>query len=188
MKLQQYLITDPIYYGTKKEEFKKNLSIAVENNKVDIACYRDKSAKNYEELAKIFIQTCKEFNIEDILLNENYELAKELGATGVHLNSKQFDDIQKSKNLDLKVIISCHNVLEVERAQKRYVNAVTYSPIFKTPNKGEIKGISKLREICDIFDMHIFALGGIISNEQIEQIKTTRACGFASIRYFIPKE
>lgn len=187
MNLQQYLITDPIYYGTNTEDFKKNLSIALENNKVDIACFRDKNAKNYEELAKIFIRICKEFKIEDILLNENYELAKKLGATGVHLTSSQFNEIQKSKDLDLKVIISCHNVLEVERAQKRYVNAVTYSPIFDTPNKSKAKGIAKLREICEIFDMHIFALGGIISAKQIEQIKTTRACGFASIRYFIPK-
>ena len=32
--------------------------------KLILACFRDKESKNFEELAKIFVEICKNFNIE----------------------------------------------------------------------------------------------------------------------------
>jgi len=182
--LKQYLITDPLYYGNSVFEFKEKLSIALEKNQVDIACFRDKTSKNFKELARTFVQTCQEYNIETILINEDYLLAKELGASGVHLTSEQFNKIQEAKDLDLFVIISCHTIFEIEKAQKKYVNAVTFSPIFLTPNKGEPKGVGKLKEVTSIFDMNIIALGGIISETELKKLKGVNLYGFASIRYF----
>jgi thiamine-phosphate pyrophosphorylase len=184
--LKSYLITDPKYYSNNEELFKKNLKKVLTNKKVDIACFRDKESSNFEELAKIFIEVCNEFNIKKILLNGDYLLAKKLGATGVHLTSTQFDKIKEAKNLDLYVIISCHNFNEIEKAQNSYANAVTYSPIFHTPNKGEPKGINSLKQAIHLYDdMNIIALGGILTNEQLTQIQKAKAYGFASIRYFI---
>lgn len=180
-----YLITDPKYYSHNSAKFKEKLTTTLSKHSVKMACFRDKHSNNFEELAKVFVDTCKEFNIEKILINSDYLLAKKLGANGVHLNSKQFDKIKESKDLGLYVVISCHNYIDLENAQKNFVNAVTYSPIFETPNKKEPKGIGKLREaLRDFEDLDIIALGGIIDNFQIEQIKKTTAYGFASIRYF----
>ena len=58
-KLKHYLITDPKYYTNDIGLFEKNLRNILENKKVDIACFRDKTSDNYEDLAKIFIMTCK---------------------------------------------------------------------------------------------------------------------------------
>ena len=66
-KLKYYLITDPKYYTNDKVLFEQNLIKVLENKKVDIACFRDKESKNYEELAKIFIKVCKDFQIKEIL-------------------------------------------------------------------------------------------------------------------------
>lgn len=184
--LKKYLITDPKYYSNNSDLFKKNLSRVLKKNEVDIACFRDKESKNYEELAKVFIDVCKEYEIKKILLNTNYELAKNLGANGVHLTSSQFSEIKQAKNLDLFVIISCHTFSDIEKAQNSYANAVTFSPIFNTPNKGEPKGITSLKEAISLYeDIDIIALGGIVKDEQIELISKTKAYGFASIRYFI---
>lgn len=184
--LISYLITDPEYYSNDVEIFEKNLKKVLENKKVDMACFRDKTSKNFEELAKVFIKVCKEFNIEKIILNEKYKLAKKLGATGVHLTGKQFEKIKKARDLELYTIISCHCYEDIEKAQESYVNAVTYSPIFKTPNKGEPKGIEKFRHAVRVYeDMDIIALGGIITENEVNTISNTRAFGFASIRYFI---
>lgn len=184
--LISYLITDPQYYSNTPEKFEKNLKKALSSKKVDIACFRDKESENFEELAKIFIDICNEQNIEKILLNSNYKLAKKLGAHGVHLSSTQFDKIKKAKELDLYVIISCHNYNDIENAHRKHVNAITYSPIFETPNKGEPKGISQFRHTVRAYeDLDIIALGGIIEQTQVELISKTRAFGFASIRYFI---
>ena len=184
--LISYLITDPKYYSNDLTLFEKNLKKALNSKKVNIACFRDKESTNFKELAKIFVKVCKEFNIETILINKDFTLAKEIGAHGVHLTSTQFEDIKEAKALDLYVIISCHSFNDIERAQRKHVNAVTYSPIFATPNKGEPKGIAKFRQAVRSFeDLDVIALGGIISDTQVELISKTRAYGFASIRYFI---
>lgn len=182
----KYLITDPAYYSNNEQIFKEKLIKVLKNHKVDIACFRDKKSNNFEELAKIFIEVCKNYEIKNILLNSNYHLAKKLNATGVHLTSTQFNDIKNAKELGLYTIISCHNNNEIEEAIKSNIDAITFSPIFETPNKGEPKGISALEEAVNTFkDTNIFALGGIINENQIEQISETKAYGFASIRYFV---
>jgi thiamine-phosphate pyrophosphorylase len=82
------------------------------------------------------------------------------------------------------VIISTHNEDEVLRAQEMGVYAVTYSPIFATPEKGEPKGAGELARLCNRAGVRVFALGGIVTHEQISLVDTTKAYGFASIRYF----
>lgn len=184
--LISYLITDPKYYTNDTSQFERKLEEVLKNKKVDYACFRDKQSENFQELAKVFIKVCKKFNIKQILLNTDYELAKKLGATGVHLTSEQFNDIKKAKDLELYVVISCHNIKEIENAQKAHVNAVTYSPVFEVENKGEAKGMAKLRETIRVYeDLDIIALGGIISDKEVKEISRTRALGFASIRYFV---
>ncbi len=192
----QYLITDPKYYTSNPIIFKENLSKSLyiptqksgnklQSDVVNIACFRDKVSSNTEELATIFVDTCKKFNIQRILINTNIELALKLNATGVHLTSLQFNEIQRAKNHNLFVIISCHNLDEIKQAQKKGANMVTYSPIFNTPNKGDAKGCTELSNIIKDINIPVIALGGIISSAQIKEIEQTDAVGFASIRYFI---
>jgi len=181
-----YLITDPKFYSKDEKQFKKNLQKVLKNNQVDMACFRDKESKNYKKLAKIFVKTCKKFKIKRILINGDYKLSHKLHAHGVHLNSTQFNDIKKAKELDLYTVISCHNFNDLDLALDLHANAVTYSPIFKTPHKGKPKGLDMLKEVVELYeDIDVIALGGIISKEQIKGVKKTKAKGFASIRYFI---
>ena len=182
----KYLITDPKYYTNDEKKFEEILINVLDKQQIEIACFRDKESSNFEELAKVFIKICKEKNIKEILLNGNYLLAYELNATGVHLTSTQFDEIKKAKDLGLYVIISCHTFEDIQKAIDYKADAVTYSPIFETPNKGTPKGIEVLKEAIDKYNnINIIALGGIINEKQIEQISKTKAYGFASIRYFV---
>ncbi len=186
--MKYYLITDPKYYSNNPILFRKNLTISFKNHKIDMACFRDKESTNIEELAKVFVEVCKEFNIETILINKDINLAKKLNATGVHLTSQQFCDIKKAKDNDLFTIISCHSYNDIEKAQKLHANCVTYSPIFEVENKGEAKGIPKLKEAIKIFeDIDIIALGGIVDKNHIEKITNAKPYAFASIRYFLNK-
>ncbi len=181
----KYLITDPKYYTNNTTLFEKKLAISLKQ-KIDIACFRDKTSTNVEELAQVFISTCKKEKINKYLINTNISLAKKLNATGVHLNSTQFDKIGEAKELGLYVIISCHNEDEIKKAIEKEADAITYSPIFSTPNKGEPKGVENLKNmILKYPQIDIIALGGIIDNNEVNLIKSTKAYGFASIRYFI---
>ena len=151
----------------------------------DFALYRDKKNENYAIEAQNFVQMCKPLKQLKVFLHQDYHLADELGANGVHLTSQQFDDIPKAKELGLEVIISTHTHDEVYMAEAMGADYVTYSPIFATPDKGEPKGIEVLKEIVSMTDIKIFALGGIVSEKEVKKIEQTNAYGLASIRYFL---
>jgi thiamine-phosphate pyrophosphorylase len=180
-----YLITDPKYYSNNSNDFGKILTKVLKNKKIDIACFRDKESNNRNELASAFIDICKKLNISKVLINSDISLCLELEADGVHLNSKQFDKIECAKSLGLYVIISCHTHDEIKKAIELGADALTYSPIFSTPNKGVPKGLKDLKDSAIKFkEIDIYALGGIINESQIEHVKQTGVKGFASIRYF----
>ena len=191
MDFIKYLITDPKYYGDDKSGFSEVLTKALANHQISIVSFRDKITEDKSELAKVFIEVCKENKIEKTLINSDIELALSLGFDGVHLSSKQFDKIKYCKEQNLFVIISCHDFDEVKKAYDLGANAITYSPIFYTPYKGKPKGIEALNALMDSIDkiaqreFKIIALGGIVEEEQINKVKASGANGFASIRYFI---
>ena len=82
------------------------------------------------------------------------------------------------------MIISTHTHEEVLKAQKLGADAVTYSPIFASPGKGEPKGIEDLKELLKKCNIKVFALGGIVESSHIKAVEEARAYGFASIRFF----
>ena len=136
-------------------------------------------------MANAFIQNAKEFNFKS-MIHQDYMLATELKALGVHLNSKQAIAIQRAKELGLFVVISTHTKDDIQEAINEGADAVTFSPIFATPSKGKPKGVEVLKEVVDEFgkEIKIIALGGIITNKHIKEIELAKAWGFASIRYF----
>jgi len=182
--MKKYFITSPDYLTNDEKVFEKNLRVAISSYLPDFILFRDKRTDRYSDLAQKFVQVCMEFENIRYFIHQDIELAHNLKASGVHLNSTQFDEIIYAKSLGLEVIISTHSLNEVLKAQNLGCNYVTYSPIFKTPNKGEPKGVGDLKSVLDKCNIKIFALGGIIGEHHIKQIKDTKAYGFASIRYF----
>ena len=183
--MKSYLITDPTYYTNNPKKFAKILQKAINLHHIDMACFRDKISTNQEDIAKVFVDICKKNNIKKYFINSDISLASKLDASGVHLTSKQFNQIKKAQELNLEVIISCHTQEDIKLAIEQNVNYVTYSPIFTTPNKGVPKGIKDLDYVTNRFSIPIIALGGIITKEHIKLIQSTKAYGFSSIRFFL---
>lgn len=183
--MKSYLITDPVYYGSDADSLEAALDVVLSHTLPDFAVLRDKQTTHYPLLAQMFVQTCSLYKIPKILLHGDYTLAYQLGANGVHLPSNAFTDIAKAKALGLYVVVSTHTHDEALQASELGADAITYSPIFASPNKGEPKGLEDLKEIVDKIRIPIFALGGITTQEQINAVSTTGVYGFASIRYFI---
>jgi len=182
--LKKYLITSREFYTDTPAVFRNILHEQFREHMPDYALYRDKSNPNYDIQAAHFVEVCSQFGDIKSFIHRDSDLAKELNATGVHLTSTQFDKIEYAKSLGLEVIISTHTQDEVLKAQELGADAVTYSPIFSTPGKGEPKGIDDLKELLSKCNIKVFALGGIVAEEQISEIAKTEAYGFASIRYF----
>jgi thiamine-phosphate pyrophosphorylase len=183
--LKAYLITDPTYYGTTSHELGRVLDRVLREHNPEYVCFRDKSTSQFKLLAKHFVFTCKSHNISNIIVHSHIELAKELGADGVHLTSLQLNQIPQAKKLNLHVIASTHNDKEIALAQKLGADCITYSPIFETPNKRNPKGLEDLKDKVAKIRTKIIALGGIVTDDHVNAVKKSGAYAFASIRYFI---
>lgn len=182
--VQKYLITSKEFYTNTPTIFRKIVHKQFIKHAPTYALYRDKSNPNYNIQAAHFVEVCKQFKHIKSFIHRDVKLAKKLCATGVHLTSTQFDEIKKAKELELEVIISTHTHDEVLKAQSLGADAVTYSPIFASPEKGEPKGIEDLKELLKISEIKVFALGGIVTQKQVDIVQESGAYGFASIRYF----
>ncbi len=182
--MKSYLITDPHYYSSSSDIFKSKLQKALKDFRVDYALFRDKKSLNRVELAEVFINCLKNSNTKS-LIHTDINLAKKLNAFGVHLDSNSFDKISNVKELGLFCIISTHTISEAKLAYEMGADAITFSPIFETPNKGKPQGLEKLKQIVDTIPIKLFALGGIIGIHEIELLNGVNPYGFASIRYFI---
>ena len=182
--LKKYLITSREFYTDTPAVFRNILHEQFREHMPDYALYRDKSNPNYDIQAAHFVEVCSQFQGSKSFIHRDADLAKELYAVGVHLTSTQFDKIEYAKSLGLEVIISTHTHDEVLKAQELGADAVTYSPIFTSPGKGNPKGVDDLKELLNKCSIKVFALGGIVENEQVAEIENTTAYGFASIRYF----
>ena len=175
--MKSYLITDPSFYTHDSK-----LTSSFKKHQPDFALYRDKDFKDYDTFASHFVKLCKEHNVKAILHNKA-PLAHQLRAYGVHYSGDKLCSIGTTSS-ELFQVLSTHNLEEIISAHQLGINAVTFSPIFETPNKGEPKGIDVLKEVVTNSPLPIIALGGIINKEQLHAIDKTKAWAFASIRYF----
>jgi len=177
--IKSYFITDPSVCGTDAQSLKNSLTKIIKKHSPDFICYRDKSNSSYSKMAEVFLGLKGDHKA---LLHTDVDLAISLGAYGVHLTSAQYKEIKRAKDAGLFVIASTHTYEEALLAKD--ADAITYSPVFYSPNKGNPKGLEDLKQISGKIKTKIFALGGIISQEQIKQVETCGVYGFASIRYF----
>lgn len=182
--MEKYLITSREFYTDTPAVFRAILHEQMQIHRPTYVLYRDKFNPDYNTQAEYLVQVCSQFENVKSFIHQKIDLAKELDATGVHLTSNQFDKIKEAKELGLEVIISSHSHEEVLEAQKLGADAVTYSPIFASPGKGKAKGIDDLNELLSKCNIQVFALGGIVDEEQVKKIEETEVYGFASIRYF----
>jgi thiamine-phosphate pyrophosphorylase len=164
------MITDP------KFKFNEILE-AVKKHKPTFVCYRNKEYYDKNEIIK-FAKFAKNYSKTFI----NYDSLKEPELLelfdGIHLPSSKIELIDNFKN---KITItSTHSVDEVLKASNS--DYITFSPIFESKGRKGV-GVEKLNEICKLHD-NVIALGGIVSEKEIKEIKNSCAKGFASIRYF----
>ena len=136
-------------------------------------------------LMEMFLKINQKHRIPS-LLNSNVELALKFDFDGVHCNGAQMQEIRRCIQKFKYVFFSAHSLQEIQEADKQGANGITISPIFPTPNKGTPLGIEFLNNLeLANFNAELFALGGIISAQQVQEISKTKIQNFASIRYFL---
>ena len=184
MSFFAYLVTDRLYYTDTPAVFRRNVHAALANALPEYALYREPHNPDYAIMAEHFLETCAQFPDTKGLLHRDVALAKKLGAYGVHLPARMIERVPEAKSAGLFTVVSTHDLGEAARAEALGADAVTYSPIFETPGKGVPKGLEALKEITGRIAIPVIALGGIVTDRQVDAVRAAGAAGFASIRYF----
>lgn len=116
-----------------------------------------------------------------LLVNDRADVARAIGADGVHLAGRSMEVADARAWLGPEAIVgaSCHGPQELEA--RRGADFATLSPIFPSPGKGPAIGLEALAEAARESALPLFALGGMNAAE-IPAVMSAGAAGVAAIR------
>ncbi len=126
-----------------------------------------------------------------LIVNERIDLAKAIGADGLHIGQDDLSLAQARKKIgpDRVIGVSTHNMLQAKRAYEEGADYIGVGPIFKTPTKPDYPpvGLSLIREVRKKITLPFFAIGGIdLSN--MEQVLRAGAYGVAVVRAVVAQD
>jgi len=178
-----YVITDKKLI--KRDCFVETVEMAIRGG-ARIVQLREKESPDDEiiTLGKTILNVTKRYSVP-LIINDSPELAKEIGADGVHLGGEDTSVEEARTILGTNSIIgvSCYN--HVERglnAVKSGADYVAFGTPYNTPTKPdrEPTSIEILNEAVKLINIPIFAIGGI-TIDNVEPILETGVDGIAVI-------
>ena len=185
MKLQPaqmrlYAVTDRAWAGDT-DALLAQVHSAIEGG-AGIVQLREKHLSRADFLAeaRLFVAVCRRMGAVSII-NDSVEIAREVGADGVHLGQ---GDLACSRARALlgpdKIIgVSAHNVEEAAAAQAAGADYLGAGAAFVTSTKGDAHPIphAMYRAITDAVDIPVVAIGGITE----ENMPELRGCGLDGV-------
>ena len=134
---------------------------------VDILQMREKN-KTREELIALASKLsvlCKE-NDMPFIVNDDPEIARECGATGVHLGQEDVlkYSIARTRSIlgeDKIIGVSTHSIPELLKANEQDVDYIAYGPIFHTKTKDYFIGTGDIKEAVRASKKPLVFIGGI---------------------------
>jgi 8-oxo-dGTP diphosphatase len=163
---KRYLITgsDP----SRPQQFLQHLEQALDNG-LRLVQLRAPSLEEaaFRSLAQETLMRCHAQGAR-LLLNSAPELAQELGADGVHLNSGRLMALSsRPVGREMLVGASCHNAGELRRASELELDFALLSPVLPTASHPAAKplGWQRFAALTDEAALPVYALGGM--NEQL---------------------
>jgi 8-oxo-dGTP diphosphatase len=117
-----------------------------------------------------------------VLVNSDVELAREIGADGVHLTAAQLQVCAARPDLPW-CGASCHSVEELRRAEELGADLAVLGPVRTTPTHPDAVplGWDRFREIAAGASIPVYALGGVRPGD-LEQARSSGAHGLAMVR------
>jgi 8-oxo-dGTP diphosphatase len=116
------------------------------------------------------------------LVNRDIELAREVGADGVHLTAAQLMTMESRPAFPL-VAASCHDAAELGQAARLGLDFAVLGPLKSTASHPGVPGIGwfSLAKMLKGYPLPVFALGGL-SRDDLAEACQVGAQGIAAIR------
>lgn len=136
----------------------------------------------YQEALEIQ-KLCKEYKVP-FVINDNVELAKKIGADGVHVGQSDMEalDVRKVLGDDKIIGVSAQTVEQAELAEKHGADYLGVGAVFPTGSKNDAIEVSfeTLQEICEHVHIPVIAIGGI-TRDNVVELSQSGICGIAVI-------
>ncbi|HXG28546.1 MAG TPA: thiamine phosphate synthase [Nevskiales bacterium] len=159
-----YAITDAALSARRGLE--ADVAAAIRGGAVLIQ-YRDKSgdAERRRQQAAALLKVCRQYGVP-LIINDDVELARALGADGVHLGAEDASLRAARARLGPEAIIgiSCYDSLELARkARTAGADYIAFGAFFDSPTKpAAVRApLTLLQEACANLRLPVAAIGGI---------------------------
>ncbi|WP_045224563.1 Nudix family hydrolase [Methyloterricola oryzae] len=137
----------------------------------------------YRSLATAALKIAADLGVS-LLLNHDPQLALELGAQGVHLDSARLRRLdERPEGSHFWVAASCHNHSELQKAEALGLDFAVLSPVCRTPSHSQAvpMGWERFRELVATVNIPVYALGGM-NLDCLPKARQNGARGIAGIR------
>jgi 8-oxo-dGTP diphosphatase len=181
---ERYLITpepdprDPQFLATLERALSRGISLVQLRAKA-------MSPADYRDFVPQVQAVCHAANAR-LLLNADPQLAQQLGADGVHLNSTRLMACpERPLGLEGLVGASCHTQAEVEHACALGLDFIVVSPVQETRSHpgAVVLGFDGLRLLTELATVPVYALGGM-SEADLDKAFRHGAQGIAAMSGF----
>ena len=117
-----------------------------------------------------------------VLVNDDEALARDIGAPGLHLSSRQLLQCHQRPTF-AHVSAACHNAAELAHAAGLGLDFALLSPVLPTPSHPESSGLgwAEFARLCEHSPIPLFALGGMRPDME-ETARSHGAHGIALLR------
>lgn len=171
--------------GLDQKGFLSSLDAVLQNNGIDLVQLRapQLSAVEYSSLASAVIKLCRRQGAR-IVLNQESELAENLGADGVHLNSARLSQMRaRPLPQDFLVGASCHDESQIHQAQSAGADYVIVGPVLGTPSHPQTQalGWERFSRLAGLSRLPVYAIGGM-RPEHLDKIRGLGGHGIAAVR------
>ncbi len=179
-----YVITDRSWLSIRKETLAEQVEKALKGGATMIQL-REKNMP-YEEMRKnaLTIQAlCKQYQVP-FIINDSVELAKEIGADGVHVGQSDTSVAEARRSLGEQAIIgaTAKTIEQACMAQAQGADYLGSGAVFGSTTKLDAKPMAHdlLQQICEAVTIPVVAIGGI-GQDNIEQLRGRGMAGVAVI-------
>ncbi len=144
---------------------------------------KDLGESAFEQEAVEIQALCRKYGVP-FVVNDNVEIAKRMGADGVHVGQSDMEagDVRALLGPDAILGVSAQTVEQAVLAEKRGADYLGVGAVFPTGSKDDAVEVPHdvLKAICEAVSIPVIAIGGI-SEGNVHELSGSGICGIAVI-------